>query len=129
MKKMRRKTKTLTSEEIKKLELMGVKVRVPYKNKCILCGKKFTSKNKERLAKRLEKHVNEACEAAKWVHTATRVLEIADLTNVIMADLYYLQEGKFSKGYERTKPEELEILNDVKNALDNWSKEDGNEDI
>lgn len=110
-----------TPEEVKELEQMGFKVI--YKSKCILCGKKFSSKNEEHLAKRFKKHVDEKCPAAKWARGATKILEIAGLKNVMMSDLYYLQEGEFFKGYERTNPEEIEILDNVKNMFDNWGKE------
>ena len=113
--------KTYTPEELKILEKMGF--RIVYKNECMLCDKKFTSKNEERLQKRLEKHVNEECPTAKWMRTATKILEIAGLKNVINADLIYLQDGKFPGDYERV-PAEVEILNGVKDMLDNWGKED-----
>ena len=113
---------TYTPEELEKLEKMGFKV--VYKNKCMMCGKKFTSKNAEQLQKRLEKHVDEKCPIAKWMRITTKILEIAGLKKVIKADLCYLMEGKFPDGLERTKPKELEILNDVKNMLDNWGKKE-----
>ena len=101
---------------------MGFKVI--YKNECMLCGKKFTSKYAEQLQKRLEKHVDEKCPMAKWMRTVTKILEIAGLKNVIKADLCYLMEGKFPDGLERTKLVELKILKDVKNMLDNWGKKE-----
>lgn len=119
-----KKYRKVAPEEAKKLEAMGVKLETIYENKCILCGKKFTSKNEERLAKRLEKHVDEECESAKWMRGAFKILEIAGLKNVINADLIYLQDGKFPEGCKRTKPEELEILDNVKNMLDNWGRKE-----
>lgn len=121
-----KKTTKLTLEEAEKLkpmlDKMGLKIEVVYDTKCDLCGKKFTSKNEERLRKRLEKHIDEKCPTAKWMKSASKILEIAGLKNIIYADLMYLQDGKFPKGLERTKSEELEILNNVKNMLDNWGK-------
>lgn len=113
--------RTYTPEELKKLKEMGF--TFTYKNECMLCGKKFTSKNAEKLQKRLEKHVDEQCPTAKWMRTVTKILEIAGLKNVVNVDLIYLQEGRFPDGYKCTRsPEELEILNNVKNMLDNWVK-------
>lgn len=119
-----RKNRNLTPEEAKKLEQLGFKLEVTYKNKCILCGKKFTSKNEERLVKKLEKHVNEKCTVAKWMKSAFNILRIVGLKNVIMSDLLYLQEGRFPEGHGRTKPEELEILDNVKHMMDNWRKKE-----
>jgi len=113
---------TYTPEQLRKLEEMGFKIT--YKNKCGLCGKQFTSKNEERLQKRLEEHVDEKCPTARWMRGATKILELAGLKNVIQADLIYLMEGKFPDGCGRVEPEELEILNNVKDMLDNWGKED-----
>lgn len=121
-----KKTTKLTLEEAEKLKpvlsKLGLEIKVVYENKCILCGKKFTSKNEERLAKKLEKHVDEKCAAAKWMKTAFNILRIAGLKNVIMSDLLYLQEGRFPEGSERTEPEEVEILDNVKCMMDNWGK-------
>ena len=121
---MASKTRHYTPEELKILEGMGF--TFVYENKCMLCGKKFTSKNEERLQKRLEEHVDTKCPMAKWTRTVTKILEIAGLKNVINADLLYLADGTVSKGHERVG-KELEILNDVKNMLDNWGKEEEEE--
>lgn len=117
MSKRNKKTTKLTSEEAKKLEQLGFKLEVAYKNKCILCGKKFTSKNEERLDKRFEKHIDEKCTVAKWMRGVFKILEIMGLKNVIMADLIYVQEGRFPEGCERTNSKELDILNQAKDLL------------
>lgn len=123
---MSKKATELTPEEAKKLkpvlDKLGLEIKVVYKTKCELCGKKFTSKNEKRLGERFEKHVDEKCEVAKWMRMASKILVIAGLKNVINADLIYLQEGKFPKGHERTKPEEIEILDNVKDMFDNWGR-------
>ena len=119
--------KRMTPEEAAKLkptlDELGIKFATIYENKCKLCDKKFTSKSEKKLARRFKKHVDE-CPAGKWMRAAFKILKIAGLKKVILADLIYLEEGKFPEGCERTKPEELEILDDVKNMMDNWGKEE-----
>ena len=126
--KKSKKTTSLTPEAAKKLEpvlsKLGLEIKVVYKTECELCGKKFTSKDEKRLDKRLEKHIDEKCNVAKWMRGAFEILRISGLKSVICADLIYLQDGKFPEGCERTKPEELEILNNVKDMIDNWGKDE-----
>ena len=113
--------KSITPEEAKKLEALGFELKVIYKNKCILCGKKFTSKDENKLKKKLEKHIDEECDDAKWVKGASEILRIMGLKNVVMGDVYYAEYGKFPKGYKRTKPEELDMLNRIRDLLNSYN--------
>lgn len=107
-----------TAEKLKPLLVkLGIQIKVVYKTECELCGKKFTSKDEKQLDKKLEKHIDEKCKAAKWIRGATKILEIMGLKNIIFADLIYIQDGKFPEGRERTKPEELDILNRARKLL------------
>jgi len=120
-KKKTSKFSKLSPEEAMKLkpflDKLGLELKVIYENKCELCGKKFISKDKEKLEKKLVNHVDNECNEAKWIRGATNILEILGLKNVKMGDLYYIQFGKFPKDYKRTKPEEMNILNRAKDAL------------
>jgi len=96
---------------------LGIKIEVIYKNECTLCGKKFSSKNEKRLDEKLEKHVDEKCATARWMRGVIKILEIMGLKNIMMSDLFYIQDGKFPEGCGRTKPEELGMLNRTRELL------------
>lgn len=123
-----KKTSKLTPEEAKKLKPMldklGIKTEVIHEVKCDLCGKKFKGKNKIQVGKRFGNHIDGKCKVAKWMRGATKILEIMGLKNPVFGDLFYIQDGKFPKGYSRAKPEELEILNRVRDLLENFGKEE-----
>lgn len=127
MSKASKKFTSLTPEEADKLapllNELGLEMKVVYETKCELCGKKFTSKDKKLLDKKLKNHIDEKCATAKWMRAVFKILEIMGLKNVKMGDVYYVQEGKFLKGYERTKPEELDMLNRAKVLFEEWGKE------
>lgn len=125
---MSKKTKKLTPKEAEKLkpilDKLGFEIKTVYEVKCELCGKKFTSKDEKRLNKRLGKHIDKECPVARWMRGTTEILKMMGLKNIIMADLIYLQKGEFPRGCERTKSEELEILNRVKNLLIDQEEEE-----
>lgn len=105
------KNRKLTPEEAKKLQAMGFKVKATYKNECQLCGKKFSSKYEKCVVERMEKHLDEECAAARQMRGTSKMLEILGLKNVVLGDVHYVHYRKFPEGYERTDPEELDILN------------------
>ncbi len=109
--------KQLSPEKLEKLKSLGLEVEVIYKTKCDLCGKKFESKDPDKVQKILEKHVDEKCKAVKWIRGATNILKIMGLENPVMGDLEYIQKGKFPGGYSRTKDNEIDILNRARELL------------
>jgi len=116
-----KKKVNLTSEETEKLKpilgKLGLEITVMYETACNLCGKKFRSKDEKQVSKRLEKHVDEKCNAAKWLRGTAEILKLLGLKKVVYGDLVYIQDGKFPIGYSHMGLEELGILDRARDLI------------
>ena len=86
-------------------------------------GVKYFSYDEKIKLGRKRNLMHEKCKGALWLVGTSKILQLLGLKNVVVGDLVYVDRGKFPKGYSRTDPADLDILDRAKDLL---NKEDIN---